>query len=223
MDFQMVDLFDAIPVDYSLLWKHAHPSLVGENKPSTPPIDVTHKYETIFPHHQKIQQSTKFPDIHESSTVHSNPISTEPGSVQHSKPFYVPTAQHTQLGKSDIEHHAQIYQQHRPRSSSGTVLVRRHPSTFETKTESDAWNSMAHALQHLVERGYDVGISTAILPMVNSHEIYPSWEDEMHTAYVHINKRLSPAWLETEPADVVSACREFVDGYNTIFADDFMT
>ena len=102
-------------------------------------------------------------------------------------------------------------------------MVRRHPSIFETKTESDAWNLMSRALQHLVERGYDVGISTAILPMVNSHEIYPSWEDEMHTVYVHLNKRLSPAWLETEPPDVIAACREFVDGYNTIFSDSFMT
>jgi hypothetical protein len=70
---------------------------------------------------------------------------------------------------------------------------------------------------------YDVGISNALLPMVNAHEIYPSWEDELHSAYVHLNMRLSPAWLETEPAEIIQACKDFVDGYNTIFADDFMT
>lgn len=76
---------------------------------------------------------------------------------------------------------------------------------------------------HTLCSSYDVGISNALLPMVNAHEIYPSWEDEMHSAYVHLNKRLSPAWLETEPPEVIAACREFVDGYNTIFADNFMT
>lgn len=99
---------------------------------------------------------------------------------------------------------------------------------------------MARALHALVDRGYgvhyltssnplspsasyDVGISNALLPMVNAHEVFPSWEEEMHTAYVHLNKRLSPAWLETEPPEVIAACREFVDGYNTLFADNFMT
>lgn len=115
------------------------------------------------------------------------------------------------------------------------MLIRRRSSSFESKLESEAWNQMAHALQSLVDRGYgsrcsdlnlhryDVGISTALLPMVNAHEVYPSWEDEMHTAYVHLNKRLSPAWLETEPPEVIAACKEFIDGYNTIFADNFMT
>jgi hypothetical protein len=81
---------------------------------------------------------------------------------------------------------------------------------------------VSHSFPPLVSR-YDVGISNALLPMVNAHEVYPSWEDELQSAYVHLNKRLSPAWLETEPPEVIQACREFVDGYNTIFADNFMT
>lgn len=109
MDFQMVDLFDAIPVDYSLLWKHAHPGLVGENKPSTPPVENPHKYETVFPHHKKTRPTDPiFNSVHEASTVHSNPVSTEPGSVQHATRFTVPTAPNIPIGKSDIEHHAQV-------------------------------------------------------------------------------------------------------------------
>lgn len=245
MDIQMIDLFDKIPVEYSLLWKHSHPNLVPftssvssfpsgsiysiqkeEDKEENVNVNVNvphkHKYETVFPHRIHSQQNhvTLTPDL---TTVHSQAISNEPGSVKHSVPFHISTATSIPLGKSDIQHHAEVYANQRPRSSSETVLIRRNPSNFETASESVAWNSMAHALQRLIDRGYDVGISTALLPMVNAHEVYPSWEDEMHAVYVHLNKRLSPLWLESEPPEIIDACREFVDGYNTIFADNFMT
>lgn len=60
-------------------------------------------------------------------------------------------------------------------------------------------------------------MSSSILPMVNAHEVYPDWEENMHDAYVHLKKRLTPSWAIDEPADVLSACKKFVDGYNVVF------
>ena len=104
----MVDLFDSIPVDYSLLWKHSHPTLIAENKPATPPT-ISHKYDTIFPQHLKLSQNSSASEyFNNSSEVHSNPNCTAPGCVQHPTQFSVSTATHTQLGKSDIDLHSRV-------------------------------------------------------------------------------------------------------------------
>jgi hypothetical protein len=55
--------------------------------------------------------------------------------------------------------------------------------------------------------------------MVNAHEVYPNWEESMHEAYVHLMKRLSPAWVKDEGVEVVDAARKFVDGYRVIFEE----
>jgi hypothetical protein len=108
MDFQMADLFDAIPVDYSLLWKHSHPQLVTEQRlpvpPTTPP--QTHKYDTIFPHRTHRPETLVNPM--EKSSVHSDAYSNAPGAVHHSQRFVVDTATHTPLGESDMQHHAEV-------------------------------------------------------------------------------------------------------------------
>lgn len=153
MDIQMIDLFDRIPVEYSLLWKHAHKHLlpyitslssqstdmtsseerstdltpaapdltdgtdafessesssaIEERKEQQKPREnVPHKYETVF-RHQKHSPHNSFP-FPVSSTVHSQPVSWEPGTVQHPKPFIVPTSPTTPLGKSDIHRHAEV-------------------------------------------------------------------------------------------------------------------
>lgn len=108
MDFQMADLFDSIPVEYSLLWKKAHPEIPHEEKqrlPVPPNPSNTHKYDTVFPRRVHHPESL-VPPIE--SSVHSQPVSHEPGSVQHSHPFYISTAEHTPLGHSDIQHHAEV-------------------------------------------------------------------------------------------------------------------
>jgi hypothetical protein len=99
MDFQMADLFDAIPVDYSLLWKHRLPV-----PPTTPP--QTHKYDTIFPHRTHRPETLVNPM--EKSSVHSDAYSNAPGAVHHSQRFVVDTATHTPLGESDMQHHAEV-------------------------------------------------------------------------------------------------------------------
>ena len=67
---------------------------------------------------------------------------------------------------------------------------------------------------------YDVGMSSAILPMVNAHEVYPTWDENMHEAYEHLCKRLQPSWAVDEPVEVVNACQQFVDGYRVLFRTD---
>jgi 4a-hydroxytetrahydrobiopterin dehydratase len=128
MDFQMVDLIDTIPVDYSLLWKHAHPNIETERNSVTTRVPISssssatgaipRKYDTIFPRHrlhgQESQVKPPPPPMSSedtmttTSTVHTQPISYAPGSVQHSEPWSVSTAEHTPLGQSDIQHHAEV-------------------------------------------------------------------------------------------------------------------
>lgn len=75
---------------------------------------------------------------------------------------------------------------------------------------------MALSLRDLVSRGYDVGIGEALLPMINSHEMYPNWEEQMLEAYLHLKKRVTPEWARDEPAEVVAAAKSFVDAYDEI-------
>lgn len=108
MDFQMADLFDAIPVEYSLLWKRAHPELPYEEKqrlPIPPSPSSTHKYATVFPRRVHRPESLVAPI---ETSVHTQPISDDPSSVHHPHPFLVPTTEHTPLGQSDIQHHAEV-------------------------------------------------------------------------------------------------------------------
>jgi 4a-hydroxytetrahydrobiopterin dehydratase len=112
MDFQMADLFDAIPVDYSFLWKHSHPHLVtAEDKPRLPvppsPPNI-HRYETIFPHRAHRPESLVNPLEASSSSIHSQAFSDAPGTVHHSQPFVTTNVAHTPLGQSDIQHHAEV-------------------------------------------------------------------------------------------------------------------
>jgi 4a-hydroxytetrahydrobiopterin dehydratase len=118
MDFQMIDLIDTVPVDYSLLWKHSHPNIETETeagRATRVPIPssaiataIPRKYDTIFPRHRVHGQESQVRVPADETTVHSQPISYAAGSVQHSEPWAVSTAEHTPLGQSDLQHHAEV-------------------------------------------------------------------------------------------------------------------
>mmetsp|Transcript_24956 Transcript_24956/g.36809 ORF Transcript_24956/g.36809 Transcript_24956/m.36809 type:complete len:316 (-) Transcript_24956:231-1178(-) len=234
MDFEMADLFDKIPVNYSLMWKRNHPDLLDHSEPP-PTSSESHKrparalkYDTIFrrPPSSSDSISTPIRTHHPKTPPTSPPQCTQ----QPKKPAAVsspPEPSRLRIPSPQAPppppppcHGVALT----PRSMHKHIqLKKRNPTNLETPEENEAWKSMAAALQTLIDNGYDIGIGESLLPMVNAHEVYPNWEEEMHSAYVHLNKRLSPSWLDSEPTVVIQACMQFVEGYNVIFSDNFMT
>ena len=78
------------------------------------------------------------------------------------------------------------------------------------------WSEMAEALRVLRDLGFDSSEADFFLPTIEAGYIHPDAEAPLYHFYRHLLKRISQEWVPTEPATVVSACRQFVSGYEKI-------
>ena len=83
---------------------------------------------------------------------------------------------------------------------------------------NEAWCKMKAALELMIEKGYDCALATSILPVVDDRRINPVMRDVFWYGYLHIKHRLDPKWALSEPIEIVDACCNFVDGFDTLFS-----
>ena len=132
----------------------------------------------------------------------------------HAHPWRVDTAHHTARGHGDGPERLKEYHS---RAKEGEEMAHKGDAGFPTQHEEDgAWSQMVQGLSALKSSGYDISVAESLLPMLESRRIYRDWMTDMRQAYLHIKHRLSPDWAKTEPASVISACKKFVGGYDTI-------
>ncbi len=206
------------------------------NNHSNPPPAVSHK------HHSSEDSILFRPDA---DGVHST-MMPDDGRQIHEHEFRVHTGHDISLGHSDAPHHEIFppdpkvgryetesehasFQAHPERVShkqfgrEGVASLpfgitekpagyvrRRPPITSET------WGCMAAALRVLRDRGYDSSEADYFLPMIESGYIHPDAEAALYHFYSHVLKRISPEWASSEPVDIVSACRQFISGYEEV-------
>mmetsp|Transcript_9992 Transcript_9992/g.15083 ORF Transcript_9992/g.15083 Transcript_9992/m.15083 type:complete len:263 (+) Transcript_9992:93-881(+) len=75
--------------------------------------------------------------------------------------------------------------------------------------QNELWKGMIKSLQGLADLGYDRTMVFSILPVLESRIL----DSSVEYVYQRLQKRVSKAWQQDEPADVVVFSREFIRCY----------
>lgn len=221
-DFKMIQLYDDIPVNYSLFWKkqnehRLHGSMVDVNSPNkhyhdSAALPVVHVSE--LPHNK--HQTRHLPHLEPTVPAHSNEHSVHnspdafnrDGSRMHNHVFRVHTGHTAPIGDSEIGHtmeHIKYNHEHM-----------HHINTQADMHEVSAgFDLLVRSLQVCLHHGYDHGICETLLPMLEEKTVHDSMYDEMKSAHAHFKHRVSD-WVKEEPRAIVDASHDFLRGYEMI-------
>lgn len=237
-DLKMIQLFDEVPVNYSLFWKKQHKDILESNKnknsnsKSNSPVEHSHTHtassEPVVhisesPHNQHnvneyhdnarashhLDATVPSRIAEASHNIHTSPDAyNSDGSRMHNSVFRVHTGHRAPLGDSEIGH----TMEHIKYNHDHAHHINTHVDANEINTGFDL---MINSLKLCMQQGFDHGICESLLPMLEQYTVYESQYEEMKNAHIHFNHRVTD-WVQGEPSVIINASKGFMKGYEMI-------
>lgn len=232
MDFKMIELYDRLPVNYSLAWKKHNEALIeklpvyDELTPATNAKEteaaqaVLHSRRNQFEaeiHHKRglhDEHDGIHPTIpnHGDLGVHPDHSETRrsDGSLLHTHSFKVSKAHVAPLGDSEVLHNMDHLHEFNDSNHVRVNLRGLPPADLKR-----GFALMVHGLETYERLGYEVGMCEEFLPMFDQNTIIPGYSEDLKKAYLRVKHR-GGDWSDREPQEIVEASQEFLEGYGLV-------